>query len=402
MVSPLPNGRRMPQGPMPAELPDLLRQHLQAAVEEMEREIRDQVPEYAGDDDGEYALRVERTVSETVAFFVDSVDHPDADARHLTELYMHLGELEARQGRGLEPLQNAMRVSSQIACRRFIKDAYRLGWSRETLGRLTDSLFMLVARVADAAAQGYAREQGQLASERERRRERLRDALVAEPSPGHDAIADLAIAARWDPPRSIGLVALPAGAPAGARILPPAVLAAWDAPVPFLVVPDPEGPGQDRIWPALRRLGTAAIGPTVPLTQGAVSLRWARHALTLVERGLLPAGEPVRCVDHIAPLATLAAEELVGATAAAVLGPLLDLAPARRQPLAETLLTYLQSGDNAVVAAERLHIHEQTVRYRLRRIAELTGGRFSGLDDRLDVLLMLSWLVRSGRAEEPA
>ncbi|MEU6754205.1 helix-turn-helix domain-containing protein, partial [Spirillospora sp. NPDC046719] len=177
---------------------------------------------------------------------------------------------------------------------------------------------------------------------------------------------------------------------------------AWDAPVPFLVVPDPEGPGQDRLWPALRRLGTAAIGPTVPLTQGAVSLRWARHALTLVERGLLPGGEPVRCVEHIASLATLAAEELVGATAGAVLGPLLDLAPARRQPLAETLLTYLQSGDNAVVAAERLHIHEQTVRYRLRRIAELTGGRFTDLDGRLDVMLMLSWLVRSGRAEEPA
>jgi DNA-binding PucR family transcriptional regulator len=55
-----------------------------------------------------------------------------------------------------------------------------------------------------------------------------------------------------------------------------------------------------------------------------------------------------------------------------------------------------------VVAAERLHIHEQTVRYRLRRITELTGGRFSDLDGRLDLMLMLSWLVRSGRAEESA
>ncbi|WP_433469357.1 PucR family transcriptional regulator [Spirillospora sp. CA-128828] len=392
----------MTDGPMPAELPDVLRQHLQAAVEEMEREIRDQVPEYAGADGGEYARRVERTVSDTVAFFVDSVDHPKADARNITELYMRLGEEEARHGRSLAALQNAMRVSSQVACRRFIKDAYRLGWSRETLGRLTDSLFLLLARVADAAAQGYAREQGQQATERERRRDRLRDLLVAEPPPGQEAIAELAVAARWELPKSIGLVALPAGAPAGARILPPAVLADWDAPIPFLVVPDPEGPGQDRLWPALHRLGTAAIGPTVPIGQGALSLRWARHALTLAERGLLPDDVPVRCVDHIASLATLAADELVGATAGAVLGPLLELAPARRQPLAETLLTYLQSGDNAVIAAERLHIHEQTVRYRLRRIAELTGGRFTEPDGRLDVMLMLSWLVRTGRAEQPA
>ncbi|MEU5993412.1 helix-turn-helix domain-containing protein [Spirillospora sp. NPDC047418] len=392
----------MTSGPMPAELPELLRQHLQAAVDEMEREIRDQVPEYAGDDGGEYAKRVERTVADTVAFFVDSVDHPNADARQLTELYLRLGEEEARQGRSLGALQNAMRVSSQVACRRFIKDAYRLGWSRETLSRLTDSLFMLLARVADAAAQGYARQQGQLATERERRRERLRDLLVAEPPPAAETITELAVAARWEPPRSIALVALPAGAPGGARILPPGVLADWDAPVPFLVVPDPEGPGQDRLWPVLRRLGTAAIGPTVPLGQGAVSLRWARHALTLAERGLLPRDAPVRCADHIASLAALAADELIGATAEAVLGPLLELPPARRQPLAETLLTYLECGDNAVIAAERLHIHEQTVRYRLRRIAELTGGRFTQVDGRLDLMLMLSWLVRAGRAARTA
>lgn len=132
-----------------------------------------------------------------------------------------------------------------------------------------------------------------------------------------------------------------------------------------------------------------------------MSLRWARHALTLAERGLLPRGAPVRCADHVAALAALAAEELIGATAGAILGPLLDLPPARRAPLAETLLTYLQCGDNAVLAAERLHVHEQTVRYRLRRIAGLTGARFTEVDGRLDVMLMLSWLVRSGRATQP-
>lgn len=254
-----PKVRRIRPSPdpaeLPAELPGLLREHLQSAVAEMEREIRDQVPEYGGADGDQYAERVERTVSDTVAFFVDAVDHPDADPRQLTDLYMRLGEREARRGRNLDGLQNAMRVSSQIACRRFIKDAYRLGWPRETLGRLTDSLFLLLARVADAAAQGYAREQGQLASERERRRDRLRDLLITEPAPGREAIAELAVAARWDLPRRIALVAPPPGAPGGARIPPPAVLADWDAPIPFLVVPDPDGPGPRCGGSARRRPG---------------------------------------------------------------------------------------------------------------------------------------------------
>ncbi|WP_372505674.1 helix-turn-helix domain-containing protein [Actinomadura madurae] len=55
-----------------------------------------------------------------------------------------------------------------------------------------------------------------------------------------------------------------------------------------------------------------------------------------------------------------------------------------------------------MIAAERLHIHEQTVRYRLRRLTELTGGRFTEPEGRLDVMLMLSWLVRTGRAERTA
>ncbi|MFD0534679.1 helix-turn-helix domain-containing protein [Actinomadura luteofluorescens] len=386
---------------MPAELPDVLRQHLQAAVDEMEREIRDQVPEYASADGGEYARKVERTVSDTVAFFVDSVDHPTSDPRRITELYMRLGEEEARHGRSLAALQNAMRVSSQVACRRFIKDAYRLGWSRETLGQLTDSLFLLLARAADAAAQGYAREQGQLATERERRRDRLRDLLVAEPPPGHEAISELAVAARWELPKSIALVALPAGRRRGPD---PAARRAGrlGGADPLPRGARPGGPRPGPAVAALRRLGTSALGPTVPIGQGAVSLRWARNALTLAERGLLPGDGPFRCADHIAALATLAADELVGATAEAALGPLLELPPARRQPLAETLLTYLQCGDNAVIAAERLHIHEQTVRYRLRRITELTGGRFTEPDGQLDLMLMLSWLVRTGRAERTA
>ncbi|MEV1077184.1 helix-turn-helix domain-containing protein [Streptomyces sp. NPDC050211] len=71
------------------------------------------------------------------------------------------------------------------------------------------------------------------------------------------------------------------------------------------------------------------------------------------------------------------------------------LPPRRRVPLLTTLLAYLQCGDNAVITSARLQVHEQTVRYRLRRIAELTGTRCHDPADRLDLMITLTWLLHT-------
>ncbi|HEX2312465.1 MAG TPA: hypothetical protein VHJ17_01950 [Thermomonospora sp.] len=67
--------------------------------------------------------------------------------------------------------------------------------------------------------------------------------------------------------------------------------------------------------------------------------------------------------DHVATIAASLAEDLVGAASRT----LLDLPPQRHRPLLETLPDSLQSGDNAVVTAERRGVHPGTVRYRLPR-----------------------------------
>jgi hypothetical protein len=365
----------------------------------MEQQVREQVPEYARVAGSTYEKQVQRTIGFTVAHYINSVGHAEPDLASLTELYTKVGAHEAREGRNLDNLQAAMRLSGQIACRRFIKDAYRLNWPRDTLGLLTDSLFMLLAAAADAAAQGYAHEQGKLATESERRRARLRDLLIIDPPASREAIADLAGSAGWELPQSIAVVALPPDSPPGPRIMPPAILADWDGPAPFLVVPDPQRPGQRRFMTTLMHGRTAAIGPTVPVAQGAVSIRWARHAVALIQRGVLPGGGVVHCVDHLATLAASAAEELIDAASATGLAALRALPLRRRQPLLETLLVYLQYGNNAVIAAGRLQIHEQTVRYRLRRISEITDGRLPSDDSKLDTMLMLNWMMRSASSE---
>ncbi|ACY99324.1 MULTISPECIES: PucR family transcriptional regulator [Thermomonospora] len=404
MDNPAPGTGDSPLAAISAELAAPLRPYLEAAAEEMVLEIQGMVPEYARPLDSKYGRRMRWTVRETIRHFIDAIGRPDFDWSELAGIYARIGAHEARSGRNLDGLQTAIRVSGQVACRRFIKDAQRLNWSLQLLGQITESLFVFLERLAGAAAQGYAAAQEQVVTERERSRWRLRDLLVADPPASREAIAELARSAHWDLPRTLALVAVrpPLGQPP--PVMPPSILADWHGSSPYLVVPDPDGPAQERLITSLVRDCAAAIGPTVPLTRGALSLRWARHALELVERGVIPEKGPVRCLDHIPTLVTAMSEEIIEVALAERLAPLMELPPHRREPLVRTLLTYMENRDNAVAAAERLLVHEQTVRYRIRRLEEMLGDALTDPDRRLEMLLLLHTWVHFGRepaAEEP-
>jgi DNA-binding PucR family transcriptional regulator len=76
--------------------------------------------------------------------------------------------------------------------------------------------------------------------------------------------------------------------------------------------------------------------------------------------------------------ATTAVPELGGLLAAELLGGLDPADPFHRE-LAGTALAYLDHGHRIDPAAAALHVHPNTVKYRLRRLQELTG---QGLDGR--------------------
>jgi DNA-binding PucR family transcriptional regulator len=59
------------------------------------------------------------------------------------------------------------------------------------------------------------------------------------------------------------------------------------------------------------------------------------------------------------------------------------------RPIAETLLTWLESFGNVAQTAERLEVHENTVRHRLRRASEAHGIRVETPDERLAAWLQL-------------
>lgn len=146
------------------------------------------------------------------------------------------------------------------------------------------------------------------------------------------------------------------------------------------------------VRPERLRLPVAVgVGPALPLTQAQASYDQARRALAIA-------------LDHdltgLLGLADLGALTLVHlADDAADLLDARHLAPLRRlgatgRDVLATVATYLAHDRRVDETGAQLHLHRNTVRYRLSRFAEVTG-----LDlDRTDDLVLAWWLLRRQEA----
>lgn len=72
-----------------------------------------------------------------------------------------------------------------------------------------------------------------------------------------------------------------------------------------------------------------------------------------------------------------------------LLGPLVNYDRARGTPFLKTLEIYLQQHGNLMRTARKLHIHLNTLRYRLARISDISGIDLKDEDLRLDLLLAI-------------
>jgi DNA-binding PucR family transcriptional regulator len=145
--------------------------------------------------------------------------------------------------------------------------------------------------------------------------------------------------------------------------------------------------GRDRL--ANRLAGRAAVvGPARPLAGLRVSLSLARRAAVLVNSGVL-VGDPVLADEHLASLVLHRDPELLSVLASARLAPLQQLKPATRERLAETLLAWLQHRGERQHVAAALHVHPQTVGYRLGQLRELFGDALESPDARFELEMAL-------------
>ncbi|MGO4679547.1 PucR family transcriptional regulator [Microbacterium sp. 2MCAF23] len=137
----------------------------------------------------------------------------------------------------------------------------------------------------------------------------------------------------------------------------------------------------EEVLTVLRSYTGARVGVSPPFpvrTDAPRALRLARAALSMTARGT----SAVR-VFSPSPIAAMIAADPHEAERLTedVLGPVLHLPEGDRDVILETLETYIDTGGSAADAAALLHCHPNTVRYRLRRIEELTGRSFTRPSD---------------------
>jgi len=407
---------------LPPGVADVLRPELGRAAEEVIDAIQREVPEYARPDDETYTSTVRRAVHQATAQFVLQIADPGTSREATTDLFRDIGRIEAAEGRSLEPLQSALRLGARVTWRMLCEQAVRGSLSIDVIRPVGEALFLYLDELAAACSEGFTQASAEVAGELERRRRRLLDLIVTDPPVSREAVADLARAAGWALPRRVAVVALEDRSQdhfGPLPALPPDVLVDVARLDPCLLVPDPDGPGRAEVIERGLRGWTGALGPAVPLARAASSLRWARQTLALARRGAVAAGRGmadgravagrapaggsrglIRCEEHLATLLLSADEELGRVLSAVQLAPLARLRPVQQDMVADTLLAWLQNAGNARLAAGQLHVHPQTVRYRLRQIQELFGPVLAepGARFELEVALRARELLRAGAA----
>ena len=155
-----------------------------------------------------------------------------------------------------------------------------------------------------------------------------------------------------------------------------------------IVIPDPGGPRRRAMIERACRDHVAALGPSLTLAQARDSLTWARLGLDSIHAGALPP-KFAAVDDNLAAIALFDARGPVGALASRRLAPLGNLTGQAREKMRETLRAYLDHRGNAAAMAEELHLHPQTVRYRLRRLRELLGDELDDPQARFELDLAL-------------
>ncbi|MBL1099902.1 PucR family transcriptional regulator [Streptomyces coffeae] len=135
-------------------------------------------------------------------------------------------------------------------------------------------------------------------------------------------------------------------------------------------------------------LGVSAAVPSADGLRGA--LEEARHArrVAAARSGRVCAAGHQELASHVL-LLPFVPDDVRRAFTARLLDPLREYDRRHRAELIPTLEAFLECDGSWTRCAARLHLHVNTLRYRVGRIEQLTGRELSRLEDKLDFFLAL-------------
>ncbi|MGW0605249.1 PucR family transcriptional regulator ligand-binding domain-containing protein [Streptomyces sp. NPDC002644] len=165
--------------------------------------------------------------------------------------------------------------------------------------------------------------------------------------------------------------------------------------------PRPEGLSAESLLAAVREPLAAGLGDEGRVTLGVSAavhsadglrgaLEEARHArrVAAARPGAVCVAGHQELASHVL-LLPFVPDDVRRAFTARLLDPLRDYDGRHRAELIPTLEAFLEADGSWTRCAARLHLHVNTLRYRVGRIEQLTGRDLSRLEDKLDFFLAL-------------
>jgi PucR C-terminal helix-turn-helix domain len=377
---------------LPPEVADVLRPELPGLADEIVAELSRGVPDYARPLEGPFGQALRTGVEEALGRFTAFVASPGTDPDAGSEVYLNLGRGEMRAGRSLDALLAAYRLGARVAWRRLAAAGERADLSPRTLYTLAEAIFAYIDELSALSIEGYAREQAAAAGALQRRRQRLAALLVQDPPAAAATVEAAAAGAGWRLPRSLAALVVETGegAEAAERLavrLGPEALVSHLPPLSVALV---RSPARRNELEAAVRGRRAALGPEVSWQEAAVSYARAREVLRLAADGGIEAGGALLLAEsHRLSLLLGADRRLARDVAESALAPLESETEVSRERLGSTLDAWLRHRGRTEAVAKALHVHPQTVRYRLARLRELFGTRLDDPDGRFELELAL-------------
>ncbi|MCP2254224.1 PucR C-terminal helix-turn-helix domain-containing protein [Prauserella aidingensis] len=386
----------------------IMRPELEDVAGEIIAAIRAAIPEYQGSFDGPYGRWMTEGVRQAIALFVDRLADPAAasaapghtrgtparTARGSAvldghEVHRRIGRQELREGRSLDTLQHAYRIGVRVAWRRIMLLGRRSGFSSAVMSQLADRMLALMDELSSVALDGYREAKSEPADPVTTARRRLVRALTDGRPGSRGDFEELARLARWPLPDTVTAVALSPPVWPSSGEAPCEMLADLTGTNPFLLAPGAVTADEAARLQASLVCGPVGVGVPVEPFAAADSVRLARRVLALAGDGGASAESVVWAEDRLPELLLRHSGVVAAQLRRRLFEPLADLTERQRERTIETLRAWLEEQGNAHAVAERLGLHPQTIRYRMRRIEEAFGDRLRDARARFELEMAL-------------
>ncbi len=365
----------------------VLRGGLEQVIEDVIAAVAAEVPAYARPEDGHVQGALREGVRVALERLMSLLGTAEAPLGPAAEVYERIGAAEYRSHRPLPAVLAAYRVGALTTWRGLSALSAVAGTDAVQTARLAEACFAYIDEISAASAAGYSAAAAADAG----RREALAGQLVAAvvESAGAGVVSALSADLGWELPESLRVAVWEDVA------APPGILAARHGGLTVALLPEPPS---RQARSELDRL-SAAVGTAQPVGEAPVSFRHARLLHRLRQSGAIPNDAAALTEEHVPALLLMAEESLTQALIARRLAVLDGLDEQRRAVVVDTTAAWLLHGGSRAAVAEQLHIHPQTVAYRMGGIRALLGAQLADAEGRWELLLALraEQLVRPSR-----